>query len=58
MDGLALEGEDVERFRPRADTALRFLLTVIRDERAGVVCMTSIVWLSLLADSCRLRSMS
>lgn len=39
MDGLAFEGEEAPRFRPKADTALRLLLVVIRDERAGVVCM-------------------
>lgn len=39
MDGLAFDEEDVARFRPSAETALRLLLVVIREERAGVVCM-------------------
>jgi hypothetical protein len=44
LEGLALDGDDVERLRPRADIPLRLLVVVIRDERAGVVCMTCVVW--------------
>ena len=43
LEGLALDGDDVERLRPRAAIPLRLLLVVMRDERAGVVCMTWIV---------------
>lgn len=34
--GLALDGEDVDRFNPRVAAALVLLGLVMRDERAGV----------------------
>ena len=39
--GLADEGEDTERRRPNAAAALGFRDFVMRDERAGVVCILS-----------------
>jgi hypothetical protein len=41
LDGLAFDGDEAVRLSPRADTALRLLFVVTRDDRAGVVCILS-----------------
>ncbi|OSS54737.1 hypothetical protein B5807_01613 [Epicoccum nigrum] len=43
LEGLALDGDDAERLRPRAEIPLRLLLVVIRDECASVVCIACMV---------------
>lgn len=53
LDGLAFDGDEVARLRPRAETALLRLLVVMREERAGVVCMIGILSSAFKAYSLR-----